>query len=359
LFFKDFELEDLYNLHESDYDFSLSTACLDPINLSSLLNLEEAFNGSFLDEILNLPLDYSNKYGDTQLISALAEIYGELSFLSSSGASEAIALSMFALLKQGDTVIIQRPIYPSLLKIPESLGCKIISWRFNWSEDFEINLDSLKKLIKAHPQTKALIINNPNNPSGYAFNKAELLDLISVIDGRYLISDEVFLDLSLKPLSPVVKLYEKGISISDIGKSYGLQGLRIGWLVSHEKSFIEKCLGIKSYFSLRSSSLGERISSLVLKQRAQLLAQSHQKIQSCLNRVFMKPKEIDILAARGQGSVSLDPDKFAGLTLLAKIHDHKIDELFQKLIQERIFILPGRVFGEEYSEYFRLSVIKV
>ena len=355
MFFKDFELEDLYNLHESDYDFSLSTACLEPLKLSHLLSLEDLS----LERILNLSLDYSAKYGDLALISALGELYGDLSFLSSSGASEAIALSMFALLAKDDTIIVQRPIYPSLLKIPESLGARVISWYFNWAEDFDSDLESLKRLIKSHPETKALIINNPNNPSGYAFNELELREIISVIDGRYLISDEVFLDLSLKPLSPIVKLYERGISISDIGKSYGLQGLRLGWIVSHEKSFIEKCLSLKSYFSLRSSILSERLASIALRHKASLLTKSHRRIKSALDKVFTKPEEVSLLCGRFQASLSLDLNKFAGLTLLAKVHNHNIDELFKQLISERIFILPGRVFGEEYAEYFRLSLLKI
>jgi aspartate/methionine/tyrosine aminotransferase len=417
LLFNNFELEDLYNFHEKGYSFSFSTACLNPLSIHQVLSLYEEKNQEFLlKDLLNLELDYSSKYGLEEFYSALEHIYNQyskLKFLSTSGAAEAIILLFSSLFTAGDSLIIQKPIYPSLYKIPEGLGCRVIDWDFKWAEDFKLNLESLKKIIRENPEIKALVINNPNNPCGYCFNESELKELINILNGRYLIADEVFRDICLKPIPAVANLYEKGISISDVSKSYGLQGLRVGWIATQDEKIIEKCLSQKSYFSLRTSILSEKIAALALNKREILSENSKILIKRGLDKIYENPRVIKLTqngtackhtsssnentkikdskqpqaSFLGEASVDLPQDSFGGLCMLAKLNSNKnnlksltsdkpssfankntenedceqspIEDFFQELIKQGIFVLPGKVFGIEYSEYFRLSVLKL
>jgi aspartate/methionine/tyrosine aminotransferase len=425
LLFNNFELEDLYNSYEKAYSFSFSTACLNPLSIHQVLSLYEEKDQEFLlKDLLNLELDYSSKYGLEEFYSALEHIYNpqegentengvaqrslknceqsqheiykqhsKLKFLSSSGAAEAIILLFSSLFTASDSLIIQKPIYPSLYKIPEGLGCKVIDWDFKWAEDFKLNLESLKKIIRENPEVKALVINNPNNPCGYCFNEFELKELINILNGRYLIADEVFRDICLKPIPAVANLYEKGISISDVSKSYGLQGLRVGWIATQDEKIIEKCLSQKSYFSLRTSILSEKIAALALNKREILLENSKILIKRGLDKIYDNPDVIKLTKAGlntgvceqsqisflGEASVDLPQDSFGGLCMLAKLNSNKnnlksladenaknkdyeqssVEDFFQELIEQGIFILPGKVFGIEYSEYFRLSVLRI
>ena len=291
-------------------------------------------------------------------------------------------------------MIIQKPIYPSLYQIPQGLGCKIIDWNFKWVDDFSVNLKSLEELLKTNPQAKALVINNPNNPCGYCFNEAELKELIHTLNGKYIISDEVFRDICLKPTPAIADLYEKGISISDVSKAYGLQGLRAGWIATQDEKIIEKCLSQKSYFSLRTSILSEKIAALALNKREILLKNSKELIQKGLNKIYKDPSAIKLISPKlfnndsstpmssnilGTASVNLPQDHFGGLCMLAKLNSYsknnlrssangkrpldtsfmQIEDFFQKFIEQGIFILPGKVFGDRYSEYFRLSVLRI
>ena len=397
MLFNNFELEDLYNFHEKGYSFSFSTACLNPLSIHQVLSLYEEKDQAFLlKDLLNLELDYSSKYGLEEFYSALENIYNQyskLKFLSTSGAAEAIVLLFSSLFTASDSLIIQKPIYPSLYKIPEGLGCKVIDWDFKWAEDFKLNLASLKKIIRENPVVKALVINNPNNPCGYCFNEFELKELINILNGRYLIADEVFRDICLKPIPAVANLYEKGISISDVSKAYGLQGLRVGWIATQDEKIIEKCLSQKSYFSLRTSILSEKIAALALNKRGALLENSKILIKRGLNKIYENPHVIKLTKAGlntgvreqssedflGEASVSLPEDSFGGLCMLAKLNSNKnnleslanenaeiedckqsrLEDFFQELLEQEIFILPGKVFGIEYSEYFRLSVLRI
>ena len=438
MLFNNFELEDLYNSYEKAYSFSFSTACLNPLNIHQVLSLYEEKDQEFLlKDLLNLELDYSSKYGLEEFYSALEHIYNlqegenaenrvvqrslkdceqsqlgtykqhpKLKFLSSSGAAEAIILLFSSLFRLGDRLIVQKPIYPSLYKIPEGLGCKVIDWDFKWAEDFKYNLESLKKIIRENPEVKALVINNPNNPCGYCFNESELKELINILNGRYLIADEVFRDICLKPIPAVASLYEKGISISDVSKSYGLQGLRVGWIATQDEKIIEKCLSQKSYFSLRTSILSEKIAALALNKREVLLENSKVLIKRGLDKIYENPYVIKLThnatackhtslskkdteienhkqsqaSFSGEASVNLPEDSFGGLCMLAKLNScsknnlkslanekaeienreqSSVENFFQELLEQGIFILPGKVFGAEYSEYFRLSVLRI
>jgi aspartate/methionine/tyrosine aminotransferase len=433
LLFNNFELEDLYNSYEKVYSFSFSTACLNPLSINQLLSLYEEKDQEFLlKDLLNLELDYSSKYGLEEFYSALENIYNpqedgntklgtarkhrrvaertslrlgqypNLKFLSTSGAAEAIILLFSSLFVAGDTLLVQKPIYPSLYEIPEGLGCRVIDWDFKWAEDFKLNLESLKKIIKENPEVKALVINNPNNPCGYCFNESELKELINILNGRYLIADEVFRDICLKPIPAVANLYEKGISISDVSKSYGLQGLRVGWIATQDEKIIKKCLSQKSYFSLRTSILSEKIAALALNKREILLENSKILIKRGLDKIYENSYSIKLTKTSldtgaceqpskdllGEASVNLPQDHFGGLCMLAKLNScsknnlksltsdkpssfanknaenedyeqSRVEDFFQELIEQGIFILPGKVFGIEYSEYFRLSVLRI
>jgi aspartate/methionine/tyrosine aminotransferase len=434
LLFNNFELEDLYNFHEKGYSFSFSTACLNPLSIHQVLSLYEEKDQEFLlKDLLNLELDYSAKYGLEEFYSALEHIYNpqenkntesgvlqrslkdceqsqigtykqypKLKFLSTSGAAEAIILLFSSLFTAGDSLIVQKPIYPSLYKIPEGLGCRVLDWDFKWAEDFKLNLESLKKIISENPEVKALVINNPNNPCGYCFNESELKELINILNGRYLIADEVFRDLCLSLPPAVASIYEKGISISDVSKSYGLQGLRVGWIATQEEKIIEKCLSQKSYFSLRTSILSEKIAALALNKREILLKNSKILIKRGLDKIYENPYAIKLTKMGvnskvpeqssegfwGEASVNLSQDSFGGLCMLAKLNpcsknnlksltsykpsslanenaeiedceQSRVEDFFEELIEQGIFILPGKVFGAEYSEYFRLSVLRI
>jgi aspartate/methionine/tyrosine aminotransferase len=371
-----------------------------------VLSLYEEKDQEFLlKDLLNLELDYSSKYGLEEFYSALENIYNQypnLKFLSTSGAAEAIILLFSSLFTLGDSLIVQKPIYPSLYKIPEGLGCKVIDWDFKWAEDFKFNLESLKKIIRENPEVKALVINNPNNPCGYCFNEFELKELINILNDKYLIADEVFRDICLKPIPAVANLYEKGISISDVSKSYGLQGLRVGWIATQDDKIIEKCLSQKSYFSLRTSILSEKIAALALNKREILLENSKILIKRGLDKIYENPHVIKLtktslntevhdqsqISFLGEASIDLPQDSFGGLCMLAKLNScsknnlksltsdkpssladkntenenyeqSPVEDFFQELLEQGIFILPGKVFGIEYSEYFRLSVLRI
>ena len=96
-------------------------------------------------------------------------------------------------------------------------------------------------------RTRLLVINFPHNPTGYTLSRGELDSVIGLArkHGLYLFSDEMYRLLEYEPstqLPPVCDLYEKGISLSGLSKSFALPGLRIGWLATQESALMERWL---------------------------------------------------------------------------------------------------------------------
>ena len=199
-------------------------------------------------------------------------------------------MTFTSLFQSGDKVIVQKPIYTSLYQIAEDMGVEILDWDYDCSQNFEFNFSNLEKIFSENTDIKALVINNPNNPTGFFFNNSELKSLINLLrrTGVYLIADEVFKDLlplDLK-VESVANLYEQGVSIADLSKSYGLQGLRTGWIAVQDSLLREKFLAQKNYFSLRSSTLGEHIAAFTLKNSEAVLSPARLQIKEVKSKIF-------------------------------------------------------------------------
>ncbi|MCH2228211.1 MAG: pyridoxal phosphate-dependent aminotransferase [Candidatus Caenarcaniphilales bacterium] len=414
MLFNNFELEDLYNKYELDSHYSISTACLSPLSINdlfSLANIADFKNnidgGSSFSEdncglyhdFINLKVDYAAKFGSEFLIDALESSYSkDLLYLSTSGASEAIVLVFSSLFSRGDKIIVQKPIYPSLYKVAEGLGVEIIDWDFDWGNKFEFNYQELESIVKQNKDIKAIVINNPNNPTGYCFNSQELNQLVNLASSKdiYLIADEVFKDLVDPKLSipSVAKLYSKAICIADVSKAYGLQGLRTGWIACQDSDLREKFLAMKNYFSLRTPILGEYLAAIALNNSEKLLGSSRKKISEAKKLLFhgLNNKKYQDLSHKDSrkklildriksfqsennkfinelesilGAIELDlkiqPEKLQGLSCFAEINSEKYsaEDIFQFLIKNKIFMLPGHVYGSKYSQYLRLGLLSL
>jgi aspartate aminotransferase/aminotransferase len=150
------------------------------------------------------------------------------SVIVTSGVSGAIFLTYSALLEEAEEIIVFDPyfvMYPDLAKF---LNASPIIVKTN--EDFSVNINNLEKAITS--KTKAIIINSPNNPTGYVYNEKELKEIAEVAkkNNLWIISDEVYEDFDYdKRFISMGKIYDKTIVMSGYSKNLSLTGLRIGY----------------------------------------------------------------------------------------------------------------------------------
>ncbi len=173
------------------------------------------------------------------------------------GATEAIYLVITALINPGDEVVVLEPFYDSYVASIKMAGGVPVPVTMH-APDFSIDRKELEGAIT--PRTKLLILNNPHNPSGKVWSREELLDVATIAQKHdlYLMSDEVYEFLLFDgskhiPTATLDGMFERTITISSAGKTFGLTGWKIGWICANEK-VTEACRLVHQYVTFSVST---------------------------------------------------------------------------------------------------------
>ena len=149
------------------------------------------------------------------------------------GTSEGIELTLSALVDPGEDVLVPVPTYPLYTAVLAKLGANAVYYRTDPTNHWMPDLDHIKKLIG--PNTRALVMINPNNPTGAVYSdetRREMLELASR-HGLLLLADEVYADLAYDgPVTPIGSLDPDApvVSYSSLSKAYLAPGWRAGWM---------------------------------------------------------------------------------------------------------------------------------
>ena len=153
--------------------------------------------------------------------------------LITSGTSEGIELALTAIVDEGDEVLVPSPTYPLYTAVLAKIAAKPAYYRTDHTNDWQPDLDHLKSLITS--RTRALVVIDPNNPTGAIYPDAMRKALIEIAEsnGLVILADEVYGDLSYDgPVPPMAALANDAaiISYSSLSKAYLAPGWRAGWM---------------------------------------------------------------------------------------------------------------------------------
>ena len=150
------------------------------------------------------------------------------------GGTEGIYVTMMALINPGDEVIVLEPFYDSYVAATKMAEGVVVPVTLH-APHFELDMDELKKAVTS--KTKMIIINNPHNPTGKVWERAELeaIAKIAIEHDLYVMSDEVyeflmFDGLKHLPTATLEDMRERTITLSSSAKTFGLTGWKIGWI---------------------------------------------------------------------------------------------------------------------------------
>ncbi|KAI1463993.1 PLP-dependent transferase [Daldinia caldariorum] len=240
------------------------------------------------------PMTYGPIRGSDELRRNIAALYNEdaspettvpLStedVIVMQGAISANHLVFYSLVGPGDHVICVLPTYQQLYSIPESLGAEVSLWKLKPENGYVPDVAELDSLVKDN--TKMIVINNPNNPTGATTPKVVLEKIIDFARKRDIIlfSDEVyrplFHSLESGPIPPSVLLigYPRAIATSSMSKAWALAGIRVGWIASRDASIMEAIASARDYTTISVSQLDDQIARYALSAsvRPHLLARN-------------------------------------------------------------------------------------
>jgi len=278
---KEFKLERYFAKHEFTAKYLLSSSDCDGFALKDILSYASKNEIKLWED---LKLGYTESEGSSLLRDSICNYYKNVTkeniLVASPGELNFIAMNV--LLNPKDHVISVSPSYQSLYEIVKSIGCDISYWKPE-SNNWYFNPEKLEKLIKKN--TKLIIINFPHNPTGSYLTLEELNKIVEIArrNNIYIFSDEMYHKLmisNLQELPPISDLYEKGISLWGTSKSFGLAGLRTGWIVSQDKKLLKSILAFKDYLSICNSATSEILTLIAVNNIEKFLNPNIEKIKT-------------------------------------------------------------------------------
>ena len=184
-----------------------------------------------------------------------------------SGTSEGIELALTALAGPGDEVLIPVPTYPLYTAVLAKIGARAVFYRTDPSRGWQPDLDHVRSLITR--TTRALVVIDPNNPTGATYSVEARRALVALADDHNfpLLADEVYADLAFDGPVPALAAINPGapvITFSSLSKAYLAPGWRMGWLAAAQTARLDDVLaGIKKLADGRLCSTGPMEHALV------------------------------------------------------------------------------------------------
>ncbi|HEY3476249.1 MAG TPA: aminotransferase class I/II-fold pyridoxal phosphate-dependent enzyme [Anaerolineales bacterium] len=347
-----FKLERFFAKYEFNTEYLLCSSDCESMSVAELLALEVGAAEKFQQ----VWLGYTESQGSPALRAEICKLYETIEpdqLLVHAGAEEAIFLFMFAAFKQYDHVIVHSPAYQSLAEVARAAGCDISPWRAREEDGWSLDLDELRHLMRTN--TKAIILNTPHNPTGYLMSRAdyEALHQFAKANKLLLFSDEVYRESEYDPekrLPAACDLGDHAISLGVISKTYGLEGLRIGWIATKNGKIYEKMASLKDYTTICNSAPSEYLAEIGLRNR-------HKLIERNLGIIKHNLTVIDDLFKRRADLFSWVRPR-AGSMAFPRYLKGNADRFCDELVKQAgVLLMPGSVYDDSYN-HFRLGLAR-
>ena len=345
-----FKLEDFFEKYEFKVKYLLCASDCEALTIGELLELEKNADSKLKQHWLG----YTESPGNPDLREEISKLYETINaedILVFSGAEEGIYVFMNVYLNPGDHVIVQSPAYQSLFEVAKSIGCEVTKWDMIYEKDWELDVEFLEKNIKEN--TKCLILNFPHSPTGYLPSKKKYDEIVKIAKENEIaiFSDEVYRFLELDPndrLPAMCDVYKDGISLGVMSKSFGLAGLRIGWIASKDKMLLRSLLSLKNYTTICNSAPSEFLATLALRNKEKILERNRNLIKhnvNLLDTFFTTHKKLFSWVKPKGGSVA-----FPKLLI-----DDNIEQFCHDLLNtEGVLLMPGTIFDYK-KPHFRIG----
>lgn len=272
----DFRLETHFSKWEFKARYHMTASDAESISLRELLEMASTEEQ---DSFENMSLGYTETFGAPDLRETIANTYQtrvKEDILCFAGASEGIFAANNVILDKDSHAIVVTPNYQSHESLPVTI-CEATGVPLDPNDNWSLDIDQISEAIK--PNTRLVTINFPHNPTGaiLPLDRYQALVTLCRHHGIYILHDEIFNGLGqtgTTHLPFIADIYERGLSLNVMSKSFGLPGLRIGWIACQDQGLLSKMERLKHYLSICNSGPSERLALIALKNREKLLSRN-------------------------------------------------------------------------------------
>jgi aminotransferase len=266
------------------------------------------------------------------------------------GGSQALNLTFATIFNPGDELILSSPNFISYFNLGLFFNIKIIEIQRkpNFSPDIEKMERSINK------KTKAILINSPNNPTGYALSRKELdqiVDLVKKYD-LYLISDEVYEDYlydEITHTSPasLKDMFERTITINAMSKLFSATGFRLGYIATN-KDILNLMENYHQYTAAGANHAAQYGFIEALKMSKIFFSSILQSFDQRRNLVYRRLNELDLEVSKPKGAFYIMPN-------LKKYNINGVNFSKRLMKEQAVALVPGNVFGSYSDTMIRIS----
>jgi len=300
---------------------------------------------------------YGPAKGITELRKALSkkELVAFEDIMICPGARFAVYLAITTLLNPGDEIIVIEPAWPAYKDCALNAGIKVRTIKTTLETRWEPSIEQINNAINEN--TKMIILNYPNNPTGKILSTEVLSDIVETAQKHdlYILSDEIYEEYYMGPIEDGAddaryeKLWtenEKTIITKSFSKSHAMTGYRVGYVIA-EKSIIEKMSKLQA---LSLTNVPEPIQYVALQalKAYDAIFENKKIIESRLESLVKIAKDV--------GLEFIEPDGAMYLFAKTKYKNFDATKFSEKLLERGVAIAPGEGFGD-YKEFFRITAI--
>lgn len=294
--------------------------------------------------------DHLGRPGLRQIIADAGDGVHPDDVLMTIGAAAALFIVNTSLLKAGDRMLVLHPNYATNVETPRALGANVVTLPLRFETGFRLDLNALEQALT--PETRLLSLTYPHNPTGVMISRAELERIIALVEANdsFLLFDETYRDMTFGEKLPLAaSLSPRAISVSSLSKTYGLPGIRIGWLLNRDPALRELFLAAKEQIFISGSVVDEAIAEQVLARQDAHLGRIRAQIAANFALVKAWMAEQNAFEwVEPQGGVVCFPRLKPDLPV-------DVDAFYQLLNQEYgTYVGPGHWF-EMDRRHFRLG----
>lgn len=298
--------------------------------------------------LADLEITGETGYGYQPLISAIAGRYrvDPNCIVTAAGTSFANHLAMAAIVRPGDEVLMERPVYEPLLALARYLGVDVKRFDRKFDEGFRIVPAGIEKAISN--RTRLVVITNFHNPSGVMTDESTLKEVGEIARkvGARVLVDEVYLEMLFsEPPASAVHLGPEFVVTSSLTKAYGLSGLRCGWILA-EPELAARIWRLNDLFAATPVHSGERLSLVAIKQLGKIGEGSKARLDT--NRALLN----EFLDSRND----LETVRTSlGSLMFPRLTRGNPDQFFEVLRSKyETSVVPGKFF--ELPAHFRIGL---